>query len=195
MKKILWLDVETTGFSNKRNGIISIAAFAMVAGEIKPHWRFVREMNPVDREIEDGALAVNGFTRERIAAATPWTTVASEFAPWLGSINSELDDFDPFTVGGYVVDFDVRFVENWLETSNILASSWMDTKNLLDVHKIARGSTIHDLVGVVNYKLVTVAEAMKIPMGTAHTAEADILATIEVYKRLLAHQGKDIANV
>ena len=195
MKKILWLDVETTGFSSKRNGIISIAAFAMVAGDIKPHWRFVREMNPVDREIEDGALTVNGFTRERIAAATPWTEVAASFVSWLGSMNAELEDFDPFNVAGYVVDFDVRFIENWLETSNILASSWMDTKNLLDVHKIARGCSMPELMGAVNHKLVTVVEAMKIPMGTAHTAEADILATIEVYKRLLAHQGKDIANV
>lgn len=195
MNKILWVDVETTGFSPKRNGIISIAAFMMADGVIDPvKGRFVAEMNPVGREIEDSALAVNGFTREQIEAAQEWTKVCAAFCLWMmrhGCCEERA------VCGGYVNSFDTRMIEGWFEASEttIPFSDFIEP-NLLDVCEMAKRSLHPDLCLLPNKKLTTVSKALGIDLGDkAHNAEADILATIEVWKKLVEFDGKGIINV
>jgi DNA polymerase III epsilon subunit-like protein len=192
MQKILWLDVETTGFSPRRNGIISIAAFMMVDGVIDPlKGRFVAEMNPVGREIEDSALAVNGFTRERIDAAPGWVMVHASFCLWLIGHGCRET---PAICGGYVTSFDVNMIQGWFEASapdTAFPFSDFIEPRLLDVCELAKRSRHPALVGTVNKKLATVSEALGVSIeDKAHTAEGDILATIEVWKRLVAFDEK-----
>jgi DNA polymerase III epsilon subunit-like protein len=192
MQKILWLDVETTGFSPRRNGIISIAAFMMADGVIDPvKGRFVAEMNPVGREIEDSALAVNGFTRERISSARDWGYVRLDFMNWLDSHHAVGGRGLPVTCGGYVVSYDVGMLRNWFESAGWNLSSFIE-HILLDVCDMAKRSQHPALFGTVNKKLATVSEAMGVNLGDkAHTAEGDILATIEVWKKLVEHEERN----
>lgn len=191
MNKILWVDVETTGFSPRRNGIISIAAFMMVGGVIDPvNGRFVAEMNPVGREIEDSALAVNGFTRERIEAARDWAEVAREFAAWLASFSTEFP-MEKYALGGYVVSFDLGMIRGWLESTTPYGFDSFIQPYPMDVCEMAKKSLHPSLCLLPNKKLITVSKALGVDLGDkAHDAEADILATIEVWKKLVEHGEK-----
>lgn len=188
--KILWLDVETTGLSPKRNGIVSIAAFMMVDGVIDPEkGRFVAEMNPADREIEDSALAVNGYTREQIDSFPDWKFVSKKFAEWIASFATQFP-LDKVTCAGYRVGYDVGMIKEWFETSGFYNFDYFITPQLLDVHELVKNNLRLARV-LPNKKLVTVAKALGIDLGEkAHTAEADILATIEVWKKLVEHDEK-----
>lgn len=195
MQKILWLDVETSGFSAKRNGILSIAAILVVDGVTKREWLFDREMNPDGREIDDGALLVNGFTREQISENENWQMVNRAFIEWLKKCYENIGDFEPAICGGYVNSFDIRFVENWFEASEVMPASYLiDCRStaLLDVHEIVRRSLHPSMVGLENKKLVTVAKALGVDLQDAHTALGDIQATIEVWKKLT---GQEVVNV
>ncbi len=191
--KILWVDVETTGFSPKRNGIISIAAFMMVDGVIDPvKGRFVAEMNPVGREIEDSALMVNGFARNRIAAAKDWSIVGLQFAAWIAD-HSERFPLDLAVCGGYVTSFDVAMIGNWLESTGPYRVGDFIEPKLLDVCELAKKSLHPSLCLLPNKKLTTVSKAMGVDLGDdAHNAEADILATIEVWKKLVEFDEKGV---
>ena len=186
MQKILWLDVETTGLSPRRNGIISIAAFMMVDGVIDPvRGRFVAEMNPVGREIEDSALAVNGYTREQIEAAKDWAGVAVDFVTWMASFATEFP-IQKAICGGYYNSFDVGMIGNWLESTGLYLIGEFIEPRLLDVCDMAKRSGHSSIRYLPNKKLGTVSKALGIDLGDkAHTAEGDILATIEVWKKLV----------
>lgn len=65
MNKLFAVDVETTGLDPKKNSIVAIGAVDIET----PERTFYIECRVWDgAEIEDGALRVNGFTREQIAA-------------------------------------------------------------------------------------------------------------------------------
>ena len=194
--KILWVDVETTGLSPKRNGIISIAAFMMVDGAIDPvKGRFVAEMNPVGREIEDSALAVNGLNREQIASFHDWQHVGIEFATWMASFCTVFP-MDKAVCGGYGTSFDVRMIKNWFPETGAYGFHDFIEPTLLDVCEMAKRSLHPDLCLLPNKKLSTVSKALGIDLGNkAHNAEADILATIEVWKKLVEFDEKGIVNV
>jgi DNA polymerase III epsilon subunit-like protein len=191
MQKILWVDVETTGFSPKRNGIISIAAFMMIDGVIDPvKGRFVAEMSPEGREITESALAVNGFTRERIEAARHWSIVGLQFAAWIAD-HSDRFPLDLAVCGGYVTSYDVSMIGNWLESTGPYRVGDFIEHQLMDVCEMAKRSLHPELCLLPNKKLSTVSKALGIDLGDkAHSAEADILATIEVYKKLVEHDEK-----
>lgn len=190
-RKILWVDVETTGLSPTRNGIISIAAFMMVDGVIDPEkGRFVAEMNPVGREIEESALAVNGYTREQIEAFPHWATVADDFVSWVLSHN-ETFPMEKVVLGGYCTSFDQGMICGWLDETSVVKLHDIAESKLLDVHELAKRFLHPSLCLLPNKKLTTVSKALGVDLGDkAHNAEADILATIEVWKKLVEHDGK-----
>lgn len=193
LNKILWVDVETTGFSPKRNGIISIAAFMMVDGVIDPvNGRFVAEMNPVGREIEESALAVNGFTRERIESAKDWALVAVDFVTWMASFAEEFP-MKKAVCGGYYNSFDVGMISNWLESTGMYLFGEFIHPQLLDVCEVVKRTGHSSVRYLPNKKLGTVTKALGVDLGDdAHNAEADILATIEVWKKLVEFDGKGV---
>lgn len=184
MKKILWVDVETTGLSPTRHGIVSIAAYMAYAEY--PHFSehsFVRTMNPIGREVDDGALKVNGFTRDQIEGFRPWGLVADNFVAWLQDFG--LGHGSRAIFAGYRASFDRDMIASWLDECQLgLFSNYIEDE-LLDVHETVRSSRHHAMVTLPNRKLTTVCEALGVAMdGEAHAAETDILATMAVHKIL-----------
>ena len=86
------IDLETSGLRPEKHGIIQIGAVA--TGETEEDFKgyFVSDCNPhlglnsgeyKAVSIDQGALDVNGFDRDRIEAATPLVTVEHNFYKWL----------------------------------------------------------------------------------------------------------------
>lgn len=185
---VIWLDAETTGFSQNKNGIVSLAAIADIdeGRDVIAHtWH----MNPVGREIEDSALEVNGFTREDIATFPDWTTVLVPFVQWVAKAVGQANL--PVRVGGFNHKaFDGRFVTAWFEAcGGLRVSDIFIFDDTLDVLLLVRKDPRFD--ALPSRKLEVVAKALGVDLGEdAHNAEADITATREVYYRLLG--GHDV---
>lgn len=79
------VDTETTGLDASVHGICQIGAFTQVEGAT---YEFSVDVNCLPCEISDQALAVNGFTRERIAAGQPLGLAFIRFANWLASFDN-----------------------------------------------------------------------------------------------------------
>lgn len=185
VKALLWVDVETTGLNEERNGIISLAAIADWEG--KEVASKVFHMNPEGRQIEDGALAVNGFTRAQIAAFPHWTDVLAEFLTWV--TDTYTGAFVPVPVAGYNdVSFDCRFMREWMSQGGARFETWFRAEERFDVMKMVKADPRFFKLG--NRRLLTVANSMGVQLADkAHQAEADIRATRDVYYKLLAGEA------
>ena len=84
---------------------------------------------------------------------------------------------------GYNVPFDIKFVQTYLlpfeEWDSLINYNQVDPKVVVNFLKDC--SWLPPDLG----SLVSVVKHFSISMGSAHTAKADTLATVEVYKRLL----------
>lgn len=178
-KKIIWLDCETSGLDKDRNGIISLAAMAEIEGKVVDSRTFT--MNPVGRDLEDGALQVNGFTREQVASFKDWKAVKVEFCTWLDSFVSKFDKEDKATAAGYnIITFDLGFLESWfLACGDKYLYSYFD-RFPLDVYRMVPMLEWSGLNNLPNRKLGTVCKALGVELVDAHEAMSDVVATREL---------------
>ena len=184
-KKIIWLDCETSGLDQNRNGIISLAVMAEIDGTVVDSKTFL--MNPVGRELEDGALQVNGFTREQVASFADWKTVKLGFCSWLDGFVSKFDKEDKATAAGYnIITFDMGFIESWfLASGDKYLYSYFD-RFPLDIYRMVPMLEWSGLKGLPNRKLGTVCESMGVKLEDAHEAMADVEATRELAGKIRA---------
>lgn len=182
MKKLLWIDTETTGLSSKKNGIIEIAGIIDIDG--KNEKEFLLRMNPVNREINPGALGINGFTRERIKTLKPWTLVYIDFISGLTKEFHRFGKDQKFILAGQNIAFDNRMVVGWAEECNALEYYEnlvnTDKRTFIDTQKISK-----DFSGLEDHKLGTICKRFGVDLKGAHTALGDIKATREVYYKML----------
>lgn len=184
-KKIVWLDCETTGLDKDKNGIITLAAMMEIDGKVVDSQTF--SMNPEGRTLEDGALQVNGFTREQVAALPHWHLVKREFCVWLGKFVNKFDKEDKARAAGYnIITFDLGFIESWfLECGDQYLYSYFD-RFPLDVYRLVPMLEWAGLKGLANRKLGTVCAAMGVKLEDAHEAMADVEATRELAGKIRA---------
>lgn len=183
---LLWLDVETTGLNPEKNGIVSLACIADFDGQEVAKTSFY--MNPVGREIEDGALKVNGFTREQIANYPHWNEIKGDFLAWL--VQTFTRAYIPMPVGGFNhVSFDCRFIREWFnQAGGSRLEEIFRVEERFDVMLLVKRSEA--FAKLENRKLVTVANSMGVELGAqAHEAAADIRATRELFYKIEAGEG------
>jgi DNA polymerase III epsilon subunit-like protein len=119
------VDVETGGLDPRKNPLLAIGAVDFNTKE-----QFMGECRPRDDlEIEDKALQINGYTKERLAGITKDTkTLLLEFLAWCSKLESD------YTIAGENPSFDRDFIaEN---------CRYYDIKNpfghrTVDLHSIA----------------------------------------------------------
>lgn len=188
---LLWLDVETTGLNQEKHGIISLSVIADFDGQEVASKTF--HMNPVGRLIEDSALAVNGFTREQIAAFPHWNDVKADFLAWL--VQTLTRAYIPVPVGGFNhVSFDCRFIREWFAQAGenfgahrIEEIFKIDEK--FDVMLLVKRDTTGRFSKLENRKLTTIAASMGATLDHAHTSDSDVRATRELFYKIEAGEG------
>ncbi len=120
------VDVETSGVNPQKNAVLSIGAVDMA----NPDNRFYGECRAWEGAIiEDGALNVNGFTREQIAAQEKSECeLVKEFVAWVKSIESNKP-----LMCGQNVSFDRDFIRYACERCNIRSPF---NYRVVDIHSI-----------------------------------------------------------
>jgi DNA polymerase-3 subunit epsilon len=157
------LDLETTGLNPNADGIVEICVLLVDAAgrEQRCLVSYVHPGMPIPVEVG----RIHGITDAVVANAPRMDRLAE-------GVNRVLSGR---VIVGHNVGFDLRFLE---------ANGVRPNSPVLDTLPMAR--TL--LPGLANHKLVTLRELFGVATGTAHRAEADVRATWEIAKRLLAMQ-------
>lgn len=103
MSRQVVLDTETTGLEPEHgHRIIEIGAVELIDRKLT-HRHFHRYVNP-QREIDDGALAVHGITREYLEDKPEFVDIADEFLAFIGGAELIIHN----------APFDISFLDNEL---------------------------------------------------------------------------------
>jgi len=178
MKKVIYLDTETTGLSHVTHEVISIGGIIelddVVVQEIE---LYMRPDFPVSKK----SIETHGITIEQMMLYPPRRDIYHMFIEILNGYIDRYDPNDKFTVIGYNIKFDMDHLGSFFISQNdIYMRSWFGED--IDVLGIARYYRYMDKLKVDNLKLSSVAEHFAIEL-TAHNALSDIRATRQIFKR------------
>jgi len=192
MKKILFVDTETTGLDPKINGIHQIAAQIVVDGKMEMEFDF--KFRPLDTEkIEPEALAVSGLTVEEVMAR-PLSSkdVYKKIDSILCQFVNKYDKHDKMVISGYNCNFDAQFLSEWYKKHNnkyffglCHGGAYLDGLTMALLLEIKKGEKVF----FPDRKLGTVAKHLGVQLDDAHDALADIIATRDVIRSLWRELG------
>jgi len=180
-KKLLWLDLETTGLIPCEHSPIQIAAIYEHGERVET---FDRLVNPEGFKIDKEALKINGHKKKKLK--TYPTDTLDKFVAFMDCYVDKYDKDDKFTVIGYNVKFDLEMIHCWARKKGFdYMGSYLDWR-VVDVLVLARNEW---LMGNMpsepkDFKLGTICEVygVKVP---DHDAAVDIKATRELYHRMM----------
>lgn len=111
-------DLETGGLQSDFHEAIQVAGKAYDARTLEPYpieagGEFCSLMKPLYPErLQDGALKVNGKTREELAKAPDQKVVWNAFVAWVNKFNKKRNTFGaPIACGKNIRNFDLKFVD------------------------------------------------------------------------------------
>lgn len=184
---ILALDSETGGLNPKNSDMLTFYA-TILDSDLKIVDEIDLKLKPDGRlpVAEAGALRVNGIDIQR-HLEDPETITYSQarerFVSFIKKYHKKTGRYNNIRPLGQNVDFDLSFIWEYLldrdSWGELIHYSKIDTKLCVDFLKDSEWlpPELGSLGSVVSF--------FNIPMGKAHTAKYDTLATVEVYKKLL----------
>lgn len=174
-------DFETGGIDPNFHEVIQVAGKAYDFRTLKEvpgeQGEFESLMKPLhfDR-LEDGALKVNGKTREQLEQAPDTALVWREFQKWVGNFNPKKNKWEaPIRAGKNIRNFDDKFTDilnkAHLKGSNLLFSTHysIDMDDLL-LHWFSASN-------LPNFKMDTIRDYMGMSTDNAHDALVDVRQT------------------
>ena len=189
-KKILYIDVETTGVEPGRHGIIQLAALMDIGGEIAD--TFNLKFQPHEgAEINPDALKITGTDPEELKTRTTSSDACREFLRFLGKHIGKYDKEDKAYPAGYNVAFDLAFLDAWLRHhGNKYGSGTYQNWKMLDPLPLCRIWDYQGTLALWDYKLQTVCNHFGIALD-AHDALSDIMATRTLLRMILGIKEAD----
>ena len=185
MKKVLWLDVETTGLDCRKHGLREVGFIIEIDGvEVD---RGVFKINPFtyttkDVEIDDYALEISKVSIEDLKSYDRVSYCFKELMKKLVKYVNVNDKNDCFVIAGYNAAFDIGFIKEWFKEMG-LQDSYKDLFHYksLDVFSIVFALRHLGLNSAENDKLETMCNYFGIEIE-AHNALSDIEATKKLYE-------------
>lgn len=175
-KPVIFFDLETTGLEITKDQILELAAFKiMPSGEKLKYYGLFKP----SVEISEEAAEIHGITQDMVADKPAFKEKAAEIYEF----------FKDCDLGGYnVIRFDIPMLVEELHRAGIHYNPIRF--NVLDVFKILQEKEPRNL-GVM-YKYYTGKD-----LENAHSAEADIEATIEIFEAQITKYGlpQDIKQI
>jgi DNA polymerase III subunit epsilon len=168
-KPIVFFDLETTGTSTTKDRIIEICAIKVnTDGKQEEIYHLINPTIP----ISPGATAVHGITDEMVADKPTFGDLAEQLAAY----------FEGCDLGGYNIKrFDVPMLMEEFHRFKKYPIHYSEVK-LVDVMAIYHRKEKRDLSAAVKFYCDREHEE-------AHSAKADVLATIDILKRQLLKYG------
>ena len=185
MKKVLWLDVETTGLDCGKHGLREVGFIIEIDGvEVD---KGVFKINPFtyttkDVEIDDYALEISKVSIEDLESYDRVSYCFKELMKKLVKYVNVNDKNDCFVIAGYNAAFDIGFIKEWFKEMG-LQDSYKDLFHYksLDVFSIVFALRHLGLNSAENDKLETMCNYFGIGIE-AHNALSDIEATKKLYE-------------
>ena len=185
MKKVLWLDVETTGLDCRKHGLREVGFIIEIDGvEVD---KGVFKINPFtyttrDVEIDDYALEISKVSIEDLESYDSASYCFKELMKKLVKYVNVNDKNDCFVIAGYNTAFDIGFIKEWFKEMGLL-DSYKDLFHYksLDVFSIVFALRHIGLNSAENDKLETMCNYFGIEIE-AHNALSDIEATKKLYE-------------
>ena len=183
-KKLLYIDLETSGLSPTNNGILQIACIYEVDGEVKD--TFNSYMKPPKGTVyDDAALEINGLTKKKIKKFRKSADVFMDFRKFLDSKVDRYDKTDKMVMVAYNAHFDKSFLDAWaISCGYKYLHAYIDYR-MIDILMLARVEWYRGKLNPPDFKLATVCAEYDIEISSAHNAVADILATRELFMEML----------
>lgn len=177
--KTLWLDLETSGLSPKKNSILQIAALIEDSdGNILE--KFGAKCAPLKgRAIDTKALEVNGYTARDILGWPDQIVVLNQM---MGLLKKCKKPREKYQLAGYNVGFDRGFIVDAMFQAQLDITSILSYKNF-DVFPIYYGYCRAKELPAYRHRLVDACKHFHIPLN-AHDAMNDIVATRELWLKL-----------
>ena len=177
--KTIWLDVETTGVSCKRDRITEIAIIYDMGPQYeieKFNTLIYHQHYPMDY---DDIAKLTGLTREKLKAeGVPEHKAFNNLIEFLDKRIDKFNRYDKAVLAGYKTRFDESFLRELFKRNNnkFYGSYFLNT--VLDVSStLACAIRMNMMPFMQNYKLVTLAKELNIKLN-AHNAASDIEATM-----------------
>jgi DNA polymerase III epsilon subunit family exonuclease len=177
LRKIVVIDVETTGLSAFHDRIVELGIAVFENGR----WTHRADyfVNPEGRVLKQEVVDVHGITTEMVMDAPPFYEIYNKIAPFL---------YDAVPIA-YNTSFDRRFLTHAVTRTwprhafhTLPPALQLDTR-WIDVNPLARWC-VPNLPGG-KYKLPKVAEHLGFDTNEAHRADADALLAGAVLLRLI----------
>lgn len=174
--KLLFTDLETTGFVSKWEYIIEIASilYNTETGEEEATFHhYIKPGKRIPQKITD----ITGITNQMVAHAEPEEVIIEKFEQFVKEANPD------YIVGHNYDVFDKRFIDLKFDTY-LLERLEYDT---IDTLKVARKKKVPvkftTATGRPSYRQESIAAAYGIEYD-AHSAINDVRALIEIYKKM-----------
>lgn len=190
-KKLITLDLETTGISKEKSAIIQIAGIIQIGEEVKEKFNF--RVKPFSHKtISMEALSVTGVAPEDLNGFPEPGIVYKEFTKMLGKYVDKFNKKDKFHMIGYnCQSFDSDFLRQFfIDNSDRYYGSWFWPATL-DVMVLAADALVDIRGEMPNFQLHTVAKefGIKVDEDKLHDAMYDIELTKKVYDKIKRGQN------
>ncbi|MBC8524004.1 MAG: 3'-5' exonuclease [Chlorobium phaeobacteroides] len=183
-KKVLYIDVETTGTNPAKHGIIQIGAIMEVSGIIAEELNLKCAPHS-GADIDDHALTITGTSREELTHRMSSKEALLQFKQFLNRYVEQYDREDKCYPAGYNVHFDLDFIQQWFKMhgDKYGIGSYVNWRRL-DPLPVLFMKDFTGALHLPDYKLETVCRHYGIRLE-AHDAFSDIRATRELLTKLL----------
>lgn len=173
MSKILFLDIETTGFSREWDEIIEIAAILIDGTTGKDIDSFHEYIKP-HRNITAKITELTRITNAQVAGCRSESSVLMDFSEWVTLSHPDI------IVGHNCKAFDLNFIKARCQKACI---SWNEPQCVVDTLALARQMNKSGLIKTPDNKQVTLASYYNISYS-AHSAIEDVKALIKIYNKM-----------
>lgn len=185
--RLLFLDIETTGFNRKLDSIIELAGIIYNDETKKKEATFHAYVKPKKR-IPIHITEITGITNQMVFDKEPEDKVIEEFIKFI-------EEQKPDTYIGHNID---AFDHLWLQEKSIFYGLSYPKIATIDTLKVARKikAPTSELTktGNPSYRQESIAKAYRIEYD-AHSALADVEALIQIYEKMNAAETVEVEKM
>jgi len=180
--KNIYLDLETTGTSLEKHGVLQIAGIIEIDDIVKEEFNFFTKPFPTDL-VDPEALMIHGLTVDQIKKYPDPNEVYGNLVELFGKYADKYNSQDKFFMIGYNTHFDMDHLRNFFnKNEDEFFGSWFWWPGI-DVAVLAVEILKERRHKFPDFKLSTVCDILDIEID-AHDALSDARCVRKIYKKL-----------
>lgn len=184
--KFAFIDTETTGTDHMKHGLFMIGGIIRVDDVIKEEFKITCDLFAGD-EFDPASAKSHGYNADDLHKFQDPVDAHKEFTDILGKYVDKYDKTDKYLFLNFGAEFDNKFLHRWFEgCADQYFHSWF-WHPWVDVMSLAANALRRERHKMPNFKLVTVARQLSIPVDddSAHDPLYDAGLAMQVYDRLM----------